>query len=109
MKQNTLTNLMAIALLATGLTASAADFTTPIAAPDLVFDEAEGDTAHGGGRVAAVIVSPAYSRPGYQSTTLYQHASLLRLTLEGLGIRTLPGAAASAPAMWEFFTFPPPP
>jgi hypothetical protein len=29
--------------------------------------------------------------------------------LEGLGITTsLPGAAATAPTMWEFFTFPAP-
>jgi hypothetical protein len=37
-------------------------------------------------------------------------APLLSSMLEGLGITTsLPGAAATAPAMWEFFTFPPPP
>jgi hypothetical protein len=28
--------------------------------------------------------------------------------LEGPGITTLSGAAATAPAMWEFFTFTPP-
>jgi hypothetical protein len=57
----------------------------------------------------AVFVSPAFSKPGYQSTTLYQHQSTLRLMLEGLGVITLPSAAATAPAMWEFFTFPAPP
>jgi hypothetical protein len=46
---------------------------------------------------------------GYQSTTLYQHESTLRLMLEGLGVKTLPGAAATASKMWEFFTFPTPP
>jgi hypothetical protein len=60
--------------------------------------------------IAAVLISPKFSKPGYQSTRLYQHQSTLRLMLEGLGITTsLPGAAATAPAMWEFFTFPPPP
>jgi acid phosphatase len=75
----------------------------------ITFDEAGSDNTNGGGRVATVIVSPKFSRPGYQSTTQYFHQSALRLMLEGLGITTsLPGAAATAPAMWEFFTFTPP-
>jgi hypothetical protein len=41
--------------------------------------------------------------PGYQSTTLYQHESTLRLMMEGLGVTDLPGAAATAPDMAEFF------
>jgi acid phosphatase len=76
----------------------------------ITFDESENDDTNGGGRIAAVLISPKFSKPGYQSTTLYQHQSTLRLMLEGLGITTsLPGAAATAPTMWEFFTFPPPP
>jgi hypothetical protein len=76
----------------------------------ITFDESGNDNTHGGGRVAAVLISPKYSKVGYESTTLYQHQSTLRLMLEGLGITTsLPGAAATAPTMWEFFTFPPPP
>jgi hypothetical protein len=71
------------------------------------FDESGNDTTNGGGRVAAVIVSPL-AKGGYQSTTFYQHESVLRLMLEGLGVTTLPGAAATAPKMWEFFTFTPP-
>lgn len=69
----------------------------------VVFDESEAsDTTHGGGQVAAVLVSPL-AKPGYQSTTFYQHESTLRLMLEGLGVTDLPGAAATAPAMDEFF------
>lgn len=69
----------------------------------IVFDEADGsDSTHGGGHVAAVIVSPQ-AKPGYQSTTLYQHQSTLRLILKGLGISTLPGASAQAADMGEFF------
>jgi acid phosphatase len=69
----------------------------------IVFDEAEdSDTTHGGGHVAAVLVSPS-AKAGYQSTTLYQHESMLRLMMEGLGVTDLPGAAASAPDMAEFF------
>jgi Phosphoesterase family len=73
----------------------------------IIFDEAGNDNTHGGGRVAAVIVSPL-AKGGYQSTTFYQNESVLRLMLEGLGVKTLPGAAATAPKMWEFFTFTPP-
>lgn len=75
----------------------------------ITFDESATDDTHGGGRVAAVFISPAFSKPGYQSTTLYQHESTLRLMLEGLGVQSLPGAAKTAPSMWEFFKFPTPP
>ncbi len=75
----------------------------------ITFDESGNDDTNGGGRVATVIVSPRFSKPGYQSSTLYFHQSALRLMLEGLGITTsLPGDAATAPTMWEFFTFTPP-
>ena len=69
----------------------------------IVFDESDTtDVVNGGGHVAAVIVSPM-AKPGYQSTTLYQHQSTLRLILHGLGASTYPGAAATAPDMAEFF------
>jgi len=69
----------------------------------VVFDESGNDNTNGGGRVVCALISPAFSKLGYQSTTVYQHQSLLRLTLEGLGVTVLPGASSSAPAMWEFF------
>jgi hypothetical protein len=69
----------------------------------IVFDEADlTDFTAGGGHVAAVIVSPLAKR-GYKSIAFYQHQSVLRLMLEGLGVTKLPGEAATAPAMWEFF------
>jgi acid phosphatase len=68
----------------------------------ITFDEADNDNTYGGGRIAWIVVSPKAKR-GYQSTTLYQHQSTLRLTLEALGISLFPGAAATAPAMSEFF------
>jgi acid phosphatase len=69
----------------------------------ITFDESEdADTAHGGGQVAAVMVSPL-ARAGYKSTTFYQHESTLRLMMEGLGVTDLPGAAATAGDMGEFF------
>ena len=69
----------------------------------IVFDESGGDNTNGGGKVAWVAVSPK-SKPGYQSTTVYQHQSTLRLILQGLGVTVFPGDAATAPAMSEFFT-----
>ncbi len=68
----------------------------------ILFDEAGGDDTNGGGRIAWLAVS-AKSKPGYQSTTLYQHASTLRLSLQALGVTALPNGAATAPDMDEFF------
>jgi|ERR1700675_619975 len=69
----------------------------------VVFDEGDlTDLQHFGGQVAAIIVSPL-AKPGYKSTTFYEHASSLRLMLEGLGVTDLPGAAATAADMGEFF------
>jgi phosphatidylinositol-3-phosphatase len=69
----------------------------------ITFDESTGtDTANGGGHVATVIVSTK-AKPGYQSKTMYQHQSALRLMLEGLGISNMPGDASTAPDMGEFF------
>jgi hypothetical protein len=68
----------------------------------IVFDEADTDNTHGGGRIVWVVVSPK-AKPGYTSNTLYQHESTLRLMAEGLGLTTFPGAAAAAPNLAEFF------
>jgi acid phosphatase len=69
----------------------------------ITFDEGDDtDIAHGGGQVATVIISPL-AKVGYQSTTFYQHESTLRLMMEGLSVTDLPGGAASAPDMGEFF------
>jgi phosphatidylinositol-3-phosphatase len=69
----------------------------------IVFDEGDlTDITNFGGHVAAIIVSPK-SKTGYESTTLYQHQSVLRLSLKALGATDLPGDAATAPDMGEFF------
>jgi len=69
----------------------------------IVFDEAgPRDSTNGGGRIPCVVVSPKAKR-GYQSTAVYQHQSLLRLSLRAVGVTTFPKAAASAPDMAEFF------
>jgi hypothetical protein len=67
----------------------------------VVFDEGN-DNTHVGGQVAWVAVGP-HIKPGYRSTTFYQHESTLRLMLKGLGVTTFPGTAATAPDMTEFF------
>lgn len=69
----------------------------------ILFDESGGDNTNGGGRVVWVAVGSRVKR-GYQSTTLYQHASTLRLTAKVLGLTSFPNQAASAPDMSEFFT-----
>ncbi|HZQ20373.1 MAG TPA: alkaline phosphatase family protein [Terriglobales bacterium] len=68
------------------------------------WDESEiSDNANGGGRVATLLLG-AHVRQGYQSTMVYQHQSTLRISMELLNISDLPGTAASAPDMAEFFT-----
>jgi len=70
----------------------------------ITFDEAEdSELNHGGGQVPTVIVSSS-AKKGFQSTTLYQHQSTLRLILAGSGVTTFPGLAGTAPDMTEFFT-----
>jgi len=69
----------------------------------VVFDESGSDNTLGGGRIFWTAISPK-AKPGYQSTTTYQHQSTLRLILKGLGVTVFPGGAATAPDMSEFFT-----
>jgi hypothetical protein len=69
----------------------------------VVFDESvQGDSAHGGGHVALLLIGPKV-KTGYQSSSFYQHQSTLRLILSTLGLSSFPGRAASAPEMGEFF------
>ena len=69
----------------------------------ITFDEAAiSDATLGGGHVATILIS-AKGKPGFQSTTTYQHPSTLRLILKTLGATTFPGTAATAPDMSEFF------
>jgi hypothetical protein len=71
----------------------------------VTFDESGGDTTNGGGRVATIVAGSTV-KPGYKSTTLYQHQSALRLMMKALGVFSYPNAAASAPDMDEFFNVP---
>ena len=69
----------------------------------IVFDESGSDNTDGGGRVVCALISPSFSKLAYPSTSIYQHPSLLRLMLEGLGVTVFPGSASTAPDMGEFF------
>ena len=69
----------------------------------ITFDEASlTDSLHGGGEVATVVVSPK-AKKGFQSATFYQHESVLKLSLAGLGVNSFPGAASNASGMGDFF------
>ena len=70
----------------------------------ITFDEGDQtDLNHGGGQVATLIISSS-AKTGFQSKTVYQHQSVLRLILAGSGVNTFPGLAGVAPDMTEFFT-----
>lgn len=70
----------------------------------ITFDEGDqADLDHGGGHVSTLIVS-SQAKKGFQSQSLYQHQSTLRLLLEASGVNNFPGIAGSAPDMTEFFT-----
>ena len=72
----------------------------------ITFDEGnQADLDHGGGQVATLIIS-SKAKKGFQSTTVYQHESTLRLILAGSAVNNFPGLAATAPDMTEFFTTP---
>jgi len=69
------------------------------------FDEAaDSDTSFGGGHVSPVLWGPNVL-VGYtqESTTIYQHQSMLHTIMEALGLKEPPADAAAAPAMSEFF------
>ena len=69
----------------------------------ITFDESvNADTQHGGGHIATVVIS-SKTPQNFESNTLYQHQSTLRLMAEALGLTSFPGAAATAPNMSEFF------
>ncbi len=69
----------------------------------ITWDEGDqADVANGGGQVATVIAGMGV-KAAFQSTTLYQHQSLLGLILDLLSVSDHPGASAGAPGMNEFF------
>ena len=87
------------------------DFNTPGGGMLIItFDEAEdSDTQYGGGHVVWLAIgpnaNPHYPPSGSQlPIKVYQHQSTCRFMLTLLGVTTLPGACATGPDMYEFFT-----
>jgi acid phosphatase len=69
----------------------------------ITFDESfTTDTAHGGGHVATIVISPKVKR-GLKATTLFQHQNTLKLVMKALGLTTFPGSAATANDMGALF------
>jgi phosphatidylinositol-3-phosphatase len=69
----------------------------------VTFDESlDSDTQHGGGHVPMILITRK-AKPGFQSTTLFQHESTLRTLIEATGAAGFPGASATAQDMGEFF------
>ena len=67
----------------------------------LIFDESATDNTGGGGHVAAVLLGGPV-KTNYQSNNTYQFPSLLRFSLQSLGVNAYPGTASSAAPMTEF-------
>jgi len=70
----------------------------------IAFDESPNGDTDDWGRIAVVQISARFSMVAFQSTTLFQHETVLRLMLEGLGVTALPGSGVAAPRTWDFFT-----
>ena len=67
----------------------------------LTFDESANDNTLGGGHVATVLLGGPV-KTAYQSSNTYQFPSLLRFSLQSLGVNSYPGTASSAAPMSEF-------
>jgi phosphatidylinositol-3-phosphatase len=65
-------------------------------------DESRNDITNGGGRVATVILG-SHVKVGYVGTVLYDHRSLLGLSMAALGVSAIPNGAGVANQMTEFF------
>jgi phosphatidylinositol-3-phosphatase len=69
----------------------------------ILFDSADsGDREHGGGHVAAIFLHPRI-KTGYRSNQFAQHPTTLRMSIEGLGLTTFPGASANASRLTDMF------
>ncbi|HWR13667.1 MAG TPA: alkaline phosphatase family protein [Terriglobales bacterium] len=67
----------------------------------LTLDESATDDTRGGGRIPTILMG-AGIKTNFQSSNVYQHDSLLRFSLEAIGVNGAPGQGANAPGMGEF-------
>jgi len=71
----------------------------------ITWDSGDMDFRYGGGQVPLILAGDGV-RTGFVSTTFYQHQSLLRLSMEHLGLSPNLGAAATAPDMSDMVPSP---
>ena len=57
----------------------------------------------GGGHIAGVLAGAHLPPAGCVSDTVFNHESILKLSLKALGVEEFPGSAANAPDLGEFF------
>ncbi len=69
----------------------------------VVFDEGLTADLQGGGGHVAMVMAGTGVKLGLRSSTRHDHAGLLRLVLQALGVQKYPGASAGAAGMSEFF------
>jgi len=68
----------------------------------ITWDESfDTDSTNGGGHIPVIILGPGV-KAGFQSTTFYQHESVLRLIEEKLTVPVTLGNSTAAPSMDEF-------
>src|SRR5206468_2531442 len=69
----------------------------------ITFDESENDIANGGGHIMTVLVGTHVKQAFSGTAATYDHRSLLDLSLEALGVTSVPNGASTAARMTEFF------
>jgi hypothetical protein len=69
----------------------------------IVWDSSDANFVNGGGHVAMLLLGAGVNK-GVVSQILYQHPSLLRLSMKHLRLQSLLGAASSAPDMSDMVT-----
>ena len=69
----------------------------------ITFDEGDDTDLSGGGGHVACILAGTHVKPGYTSSSQYQHQDTLSLIGHALQLGTVPGAGATGASMSEFF------
>ena len=68
----------------------------------LTTDESRDDNTHGGGHIMTALLGTGV-KAGYKGDGMYDHRSLLSLSLTALGVTAIPNGAGEANQMNEFF------
>lgn len=69
----------------------------------VVFDEGPDIDVQGGGGHVPMVMAGTGVKLGLRSSSRHDHAGLLRLVLQALGVQQYPGASAGAASLSEFF------